>query len=224
MEGKGFVVALQRGTVGEPKSPNYYRNVRVDLYEFATQRIELSGRVLNVGCGGGEDAAVLRDQGASYLEGVEPTVAAKNAAAQYDFVFEGRVEEYFPERGCDLVIFADVLEHLVDPGAILLRARKWLNPNGHLLISVPNVRHISVLWSLAVCGDWRYEEEGILDATHLRFFTRRSFRRLLCENGYVVLLEAFSGSSKASQRVVRLLPCAGHFLQSQLFFLATPSV
>lgn len=206
----------------ETKAADYYRNVRVDLYRFATQRIELSGAVLNVGCGGGADAAALRGEGASFLEGVEPTVAAKDAAAQYDYVFEGRVENYHPARKFDVIVFADVLEHLADPGEILRRAQNWLNPDGHLLISVPNVRHISVLWSLALAGDWPYVEAGILDVTHLRFFTRRSFRRLLRENGYMVVLQAFNGSSKAGQAVVRLLPPTAHFLQSQLFFLAAP--
>ncbi len=208
--------------MGDTKSTEYYRNVRVDLYRFGAHQIGPSARIVNVGCGAGADAAVLRELGASYLEGVEPTGVAKEAAVHYDFVFEGPVEEYRPAGTFDLVVFADVLEHLVDPGAVLRRALTWLAPAGHVLISVPNVRHVSVLWSLLVRGDWEYAEEGILDATHLRFFTRRSFRRLLDENGYIALLEAFNGTSAASRSVVRFLPPAAHFLQSQLFFLATP--
>ena len=212
------------GVVRPPISTGYYSNVRSDLFEFATSHdVDIAGRVLNVGCGAGQDATYLRDAGATHLEGVEPTDAATEATTRYDRVFAGPVELFDPEGEFDLIVFADVLEHLVDPAAQLVRAADWLRPGGSLLISVPNVRHISVLWSVSVRGDWRYSDSGILDATHLRFFTQKSFRRLLAEVDYAIVAEEFNGKSTLSRVASRLVPGVAHFLQSQLFFLARPA-
>lgn len=80
----------------------------------------------------------------------------------------------------------DILEHLPDPRSLLLDCRKMLNPNGKLLASVPNVANLAVRLSLLL-GRFEYAERGILDRTHLRFFTRRSARRLLEEAGYQII-------------------------------------
>ena len=85
----------------------------------------------------------------------------------------------------DAIILADVLEHLVDPGALLRRIRdqELLADSGHLVISIPNAAHISMLAVLAA-GDFPYRPTGLLDETHLRFFTLESMRRLLEEVGF----------------------------------------
>jgi len=85
----------------------------------------------------------------------------------------------------DVIILADVLEHLVDPGALLatILEADLLARDGYLVISIPNASHISILGALAA-GDFPYRPTGLLDATHLRFFTLKSFRRLLEEQGF----------------------------------------
>lgn len=87
----------------------------------------------------------------------------------------------------DVVIVADVLEHLREPGRLLTRLLDddLLKPDGMLVISVPNASHISVVAELAL-GDFRYTETGILDRTHVRWFTLESLERLLQESGFVV--------------------------------------
>ncbi len=86
-------------------------------------------------------------------------------------------------RTFDVVVCADVLEHLEDPAAVLARVRRWLSPGGVLFVSLPNVANVAVRFAL-LAGRFEYAEAGILDRTHLRFFTRRSARRLVEGTGF----------------------------------------
>lgn len=208
------------------KSDEYYGLDRSDLYSFAHRvGMRIDGRALNVGCAGGRDAPFLRSLGATELHGVEPMrEPAAAASLLYDEVAACSIDEWdWDGRLYDLVVFADVLEHLARPDAVLSTARDWLSAGGRLLISVPNVRHISVLWSLAVRGEWRYEQDGILDDTHLRFFTSRSFRRLLYETGYDCLAFERYGLHPLSRAMSRIVPRAGEFFLSQVFAVARPA-
>ena len=114
--------------------------------------------------------------------------AAEKARATYDQVFTGRFEEMDlgPLTGqFDTIIAADVLEHLYHPWQALERLKTLLAPGGALYVSLPNVRNLRVLEGLAL-GDWPYAGAGILDITHVRFFTRRSALRMLSETGWQV--------------------------------------
>ena len=82
----------------------------------------------------------------------------------------------------------DVMEHLRVPEKLLRDCRALLKPNGHLIVSLPNVANITVRLML-LFGRFNYTERGILDKTHLRFFTRKTARRLLTENGYDIVEE-----------------------------------
>jgi 2-polyprenyl-3-methyl-5-hydroxy-6-metoxy-1,4-benzoquinol methylase len=86
-------------------------------------------------------------------------------------------------RTFDVVVCADVLEHLEEPAAVLARVRSWISPGGALFVSLPNVANVAVRLAL-LAGRFEYAEAGILDRTHLRFFTRRSARRLVEEAGF----------------------------------------
>jgi 2-polyprenyl-3-methyl-5-hydroxy-6-metoxy-1,4-benzoquinol methylase len=74
----------------------------------------------------------------------------------------------------DCIILNDVLEHLVDPFEALLYCRELLNSQGRVVASIPNVRYFDNIWNLLVHKNWEYTDWGILDKTHLRFFTKRS--------------------------------------------------
>jgi 2-polyprenyl-3-methyl-5-hydroxy-6-metoxy-1,4-benzoquinol methylase len=82
----------------------------------------------------------------------------------------------------DVIVYADVLEHLVDPLGVLLALNRHLAPHGHAIASVPNVAHLWVRL-LLLAGRWDYADRGILDRTHLRFFTERSLRGLVAAAG-----------------------------------------
>jgi len=85
----------------------------------------------------------------------------------------------------DVIVLGDVLEHLQDPLQVLRDLLRYLKPDGKLIVSVPNIAHLFIRLNLLV-GRFEYTDRGILDRTHLRFFTRRSFRQLLEEASVVV--------------------------------------
>lgn len=141
-------------------------------------------RILDVGTADGYLGAILKARG-HYVAGLDydPRVVEK-ARPIYDRFYQADVERFeFPERSeYDCIIFADVLEHLPDPAAVLRRCVRSLKPGGKIIISVPNAANIVVRLSL-LFGRFEYGDRGILDRTHLRFFTRKTFTKLLQESG-----------------------------------------
>lgn len=142
-----------------------------------------AGRILDVGCGAGATGHELKKEAGREVIGVEiHEPAAEKAADRMDKIILGDIEtmdlpyeEYF-----DCIICADVLEHLHDPWNTLKKLSKYLKSGGHLVASIPNVRYWHVLKNLLFFGEWEYTEGGVLDRTHLRFFTRNGITRL-CE-------------------------------------------
>ena len=146
--------------------------------------------VLDVGCGSGGFGATLRRAGsARTVWGVEilPDVATE-AGPHYDRVLVGAYPDVLAgvERRFDCIVFNDVLEHLVDPWATLRSTVPWLAPGGSVVASIPNVRNVRVVANLVLRGDWTYTDSGVLDRTHLRFFTARTIRELFTDSGFVV--------------------------------------
>jgi methionine biosynthesis protein MetW len=155
-----------------------------------------SFRILDVGCGAGYFGANLKRNGqAIVVYGIElSNGAAKQAEAQLDKVFcidldKLEICQLYKEWGdqkFDFIVFADVLEHLKDPWSILNSLVKMLAPHGTVIVSLPNVRHWSVLLSLILKGRWDYQDAGIMDRTHLRFFTRATAKELVESTGLSV--------------------------------------
>jgi 2-polyprenyl-3-methyl-5-hydroxy-6-metoxy-1,4-benzoquinol methylase len=134
------------------------------------------GRVLDVGCARGVNAEVLRGRGASFLAGIELDADfASDARSRYDEVVTGSVPEdlAWQDESFDTVLAYDVLEHLVDPWAAMRRLSELLRPGGQLHVSLPNARSKALWLPLLARGTFAYAPEGIMDVTHLRFFTRR---------------------------------------------------
>ena len=145
-------------------------------------------RVLDVGCATGLLGRVLRERGARRLVGIEgdPDMAAA-ARPFYDRVIcadlERDADGALGDEAFDVIVCADVLEHLRDPAAVLAGLGRHLAPDGLVLISTPNVAFISIRLSL-LAGRWEYNPHGgILDRGHLRFFTRRTLGRLIEDAG-----------------------------------------
>ncbi|MBI4506133.1 MAG: methyltransferase domain-containing protein [Chloroflexi bacterium] len=147
---------------------------------------------LDVGCGYGELGAYLKEGGTGrFVCGVElDPERARSARDRLDLVVVADLDVLpaLPQRpgGFDCVVFADVLEHLKRPEAALRAAAEVLAPGGAVVISLPNARHWHLLAQLVVDGEWRYVDSGILDRTHLRFFTLRSLQRFIDDAGFVV--------------------------------------
>lgn len=161
----------------------YYSDARVDLLEWLGAAGE---RVLDVGCGIGANAEWLRTHGATYIEGVEPHDSAKRAEAVFDRVHHATIEDARSSLGgpFDLIICADILEHLVDPWTAVRDLRTHLAPNGRLAVSIPNVRYLPALARIAFGPGFRPEASGTFDGSHLRFFTRRNVDDMLQLSGW----------------------------------------
>lgn len=137
-------------------------------------------RILDIGAADGYLGKILKQQG-HFLVGLEAnSQLAEKARAHYHTLHSADVESFdFPYRGeFDYILLADVLEHLRDPGGLLRRVVPCLNSGGQIIISIPNVAHLFVRLSLMV-GRFEYQDRGILDRTHLRFFTLASMRRMI---------------------------------------------
>jgi 2-polyprenyl-3-methyl-5-hydroxy-6-metoxy-1,4-benzoquinol methylase len=147
-------------------------------------------RILSLGVGAGETEKAIREWCGAYVMGIElDERLAAIAKSKLDAVVQGDAEspEILQGRGeFDLIICADILEHLRDPQALLRTLRGALSVGGSIIISVPNARHWHLLYPLVVKGDWVYRDSGILDNTHLRFFTRKSLLRMIEGAGYTV--------------------------------------
>lgn len=167
---------------------------RASYYGYARPEVcalvpESAMRVIDFGCAGGALGRALKTARPGRLVfGVEPVAEqAARARAVLDEVHVGHAEDELPEAwgAPDCVIFADVLEHLVDPWAVVRRARARLAPGGALVVSIPNVLHHSVLADL-LRGRFDYRDAGVLDRTHLRFFTAATARELVEQAGFRV--------------------------------------
>lgn len=134
------------------------------------------GRVLDVGCATGANAELLRSRGATHLAGIELDEAFASAARErYDEVVRGSVPKdlAWPEASFDTILAYDVLEHLYDPWSVTRTLSSLLKPGGRMHVSLPNARSKKLWLPLVARGTFAYEAEGIMDVTHLRFFTRR---------------------------------------------------
>lgn len=152
------------------------------------QMIEAGSRVLELGCAGGHMTRHLVAKGCQVV-GVElDPLAAEHANQFADRVLVGDVEALdlagtLEHGSFDVILAGDVLEHLKDPQTFLQTLQPLLKPDGVLIGSVPNVAHGSLRLGL-LAGQWRYRRLGLLDRTHIRFFTRWSLREMLRRAGY----------------------------------------
>ncbi len=174
----------------QPTQQDCYADIaREEVLPFVPRNVE---SVLEVGCGRGGFGRALRGMLAPGARLVAVEAVASSAAAARDIgCFDEVVTGYFPEaltaseERFDLVCFNDVLEHMVDPQAALEATLGVLTPSGRVLATVPNVQYAAVVFDL-IRGRWTYTEAGVLDRTHLRFFTRSSLADLFHDAGYTV--------------------------------------
>ncbi|MFN8035243.1 MAG: class I SAM-dependent methyltransferase [Acidimicrobiia bacterium] len=159
-------------------------------HALTVEKVGWDKRVLDVGCASGYLGAALARRGCRVV-GIElDAMDAAEAKNVLDDVVIGDVEEMdlvtaFGEGSFDVVVLADILEHLKDPTRVLRQARAILRPGGFVVASIPNVAHGSVRLAL-LHGEFTYQPTGLLDETHLRWFTRRSVEELFRDCGFVI--------------------------------------
>lgn len=148
-------------------------------------------RLLDVGCGTGATARAAKDRlEISETWGIEWNEdAARIARSRLDRVLGEDVEACaipVPDGYFDCIVCADVLEHTRDPWSVLSGLRRLLDPEGFLVVSLPNLRHMKPLYHILM-NQFEYEESGILDRSHLRFFTLHTMRKMLTDSGFEIL-------------------------------------
>jgi SAM-dependent methyltransferase len=176
-------------------------------------------KVLELGCGAGATGALALSQGkCGAWIGVEMHgPSARAAAAVLTAVHAGDVETLelpYAAETFDLLVCGDVLEHLVDPAAALARLAPLLKTGGRLLASTPNIAHWQVIASL-VMGRFDYADQGVMDATHLRWFTPTSLGRLVQGAGLTVERIGPLGWKRRSRVIAAALPM-NHLLWRQI--------
>jgi len=173
----------------EAKPTTYFANARNDIVNLLTQ--DAAARVLEIGCGaGGTGEAAINAGKAGHYVGVElDPLAAEAASTRLSDVICGNVEEIDVDvlgHDFDVLIISEVLEHLVDPWGTLRRLASSLRTGAMVYASSPNAAHWSIICNL-VYGRFRYQPSGLMDKTHLRWFTPESYRALFEETGFKVI-------------------------------------
>jgi 2-polyprenyl-3-methyl-5-hydroxy-6-metoxy-1,4-benzoquinol methylase len=171
----------------ESKDEVYYSHNRAELLPFIPAGIKTA---LDVGCGNGSFGALLKREYQCTVWGIEPDkTSALEAAKTLDVSVNALFSSSVPElagRKFDVIFFNDVLEHLEDPSEALNACKDLLNDGGHIIASIPNIRWYPVILSLLRYKDFKYQESGVMDKTHLRFFTKKSMVQLFEECDYKV--------------------------------------
>lgn len=180
------------------KPEGYYDNVRREMLHYLPEKAK---KILDVGCGNGAFASLVKQKNIAEVWGIElmeeEAIIAKTVL---DNVLIGSCEIHLnelPEKYFDAIYFNDVLEHLADPYSVLEILKSKLAPNGVVISSIPNVRFYRSFAKVVFAKDWKYEEYGIMDKTHLRFFTGKSIKRMYEDLGYKVLVHEGLNKTKS---------------------------
>lgn len=174
----------------------YYVNARIDLVSLIAEPEDSQFSVLEVGCGlGATLTCILSHFPNAKVRGIEIVEAVAAVGGKMADIECANIEnyEFDPEEKFDYIIFGDVLEHLIDPYSLIRRLRDQLKDGGCILASIPNIMNAGVVYEL-LHGNFTYQGSGILDKTHLRFFTLKEIVKMFKERGYVIEVAVSSGS------------------------------
>ncbi|CAM4433608.1 class I SAM-dependent methyltransferase [Flavobacterium terrigena] len=214
----------------DKKNPDYYSNIRLDLVQFISNESNL--KIMEIGAAYGETLFYLKENGiASEAVGVdlfEDKINPQNYKPLDNFIF-GNIEEIHLEQYVnyfDVIFLPDVLEHLLEPKNVLNKISQYLKNDGKIIISMPNIRHYSAINKIFFKGDFSYEESGIFDYTHLRFYCRKNIIQLIEQSNYKVIIEQSSIKNYKGKSLTKIFNQITfgffeEFLSYQYFFVAT---
>jgi len=192
----------------ETKINNYFKNIRKELLDLIPQQNK-SGSILEIGAGSGATMIYAKQNGyAKKIYGIELCKVENSfqVSSEFESFLIGNVENMnfdYDEKSFDVILCGDVLEHLIDPYKIVKKMKFFLKNNGVIIASLPNIRQIHMMIQIYFKGDFRYEEVGILDKTHLRFFCKKNMIELFENEGLQV--EQIVSNSNLIGRTTKLL-------------------
>lgn len=215
----------------DKKDKSYYSNIRLDLINLLDKN-DKNLKVLEIGAAYGETLHYLKQNGiateAVAVDLFEDKINKQNYKELDNFIF-GNIEEIeLPQYNnyFDLILLPDVLEHLLEPKNVLHKIKNYIKDDGKIIVSMPNIRHYSALNKIFFKGDFSYEESGIFDYTHMRFYCRKNIQQLLENSGYRVInqessIKNYNGKSFAKIVNKITLGFFEEFLSYQYFFVIT---
>lgn len=202
------------------KDERYFAHARPEMVKMLPKNAKT---MLDVGCSTGQFGKLAKETLPNLKEvwGIElHRESAMQAEDFLDRVIVGGAPEALepvPDHYFDCVVFNDVLEHLADPEEVLSIVKTKLRPNGYVVASIPNIREFQTLSKLIFQGTWEYQDSGILDRTHLRFFTESSIKNMFGRLGFT--MEEMKGINRNWRRLPRFLNLVTFGLISDTLFL-----
>lgn len=196
---------MKTGIVSLDNKPSgYYESKREDMLKYIPQNTKTT---LEFGCGFGGFSSLLKERFNTESWAVEINKeAAQDAAKKLDKVINDDAAKslyIIPDSYFDCIILFDILEHLLDPFSLLCTLKTKLTKKGVIIASIPNVRYYRTLFDLVVHGNWDYKDHGILDKTHLRFFTYKSIIKMFNFLDFQIML--IEGIHPTSSRTFKVL-------------------
>jgi 2-polyprenyl-3-methyl-5-hydroxy-6-metoxy-1,4-benzoquinol methylase len=176
----------------ETKGNSYFANVRKPLLDLIPKE-NLAGNILEIGAGSGDTLLYAKQNGyAKEIYAIELMNLPNSNQQSEEFkqFIIGNIENLdfdFEDEMFDVIIMGDVLEHLVDPWSIVKKLKKYLKTNGVCIASIANVRNLKTFRNIFLRGSFRYEDIGIFDKTHLRFFTKKDMIQLFEDGDYKIV-------------------------------------
>jgi len=188
------------------KEFNYFDQCRAEVLAWIPAKVE---KIFEIGCGSGATLQHIKQKGlAEWVGGMELVDSVVIAGKEIDMLIQGNIEECdipLGEASIDVILCLDVLEHLVDPWAVVVKLKKYLKPGGIIIGSLPNVKNLKVVIPLIFMDNWQYVDAGQLDRTHLRFFTKKTAVKLFQNAGLEIVATPIWFSRKGNAGLLNLL-------------------
>jgi len=198
----------------------YQQEPRKELLELIPIK-NRNGNMLEIGAGAGDTLLYAKENNyAQNIYGVELCkIENSNQTSEIfsNFII-GNIEDLklpFEKESFNIIICGDVLEHLINPYTVLNKLKEYLTDDGVIIASIPNIREFKTMKKIFFQGDFKYEESGILDKTHLRFFTKKNIIELFKNQGFNII-DIISSNKGMAMRYLKRLRIFKLFLQ--IFF------